>query len=106
MKILWRVSIKEENPEQLNTVFSVKFGDDLETEDEIRARFEQIKSLNIDIYGIHFHCGSSSHGSSSFNKAVSLARECMRIGRQIGHKMELLDIGGGFPQGDLADNID
>lgn len=31
MKILWRISIKEENQEKLATVFSVKFGDDLET---------------------------------------------------------------------------
>lgn len=30
----------------------------------------------------------------------------MRIGRNIGHKMELLDLGGGFPQGDLPDDID
>ena len=31
MKVLWRISIKEENPEKLATVFSVKFGDDLNT---------------------------------------------------------------------------
>jgi hypothetical protein len=31
MKILWRISIKEENPELLATVFSGKFGDDIET---------------------------------------------------------------------------
>lgn len=35
MKILWRISIKEENPEQLQTIFSGKFGDDIETGDEI-----------------------------------------------------------------------
>jgi len=31
MKILWRLSIKEDNPEKLNTVFSGKFGDDIVT---------------------------------------------------------------------------
>lgn len=65
-----------------------------------------IKSLGVNIHGIHFHCGSSLHGSNSFSKAVDLARECMRIGRLLGHSMELLDIGGGFPSGDLPDNID
>jgi diaminopimelate decarboxylase len=29
MKILWRLSIKEENPEMMKTLFSGKFGDDL-----------------------------------------------------------------------------
>lgn len=40
MKILWRISIKEENAENLSTVFSVKFGDDLETHEEIYQRFQ------------------------------------------------------------------
>jgi hypothetical protein len=29
MKILWRLSIKEEHPEMMKTLFSGKFGDDL-----------------------------------------------------------------------------
>lgn len=29
MKILWRISIVEENPEKMATLFSVKFGDDI-----------------------------------------------------------------------------
>jgi len=28
---------------------------------------------------------------------VKLADECMEIGRALGHPMEILDLGGGFP---------
>lgn len=66
MEILWRISIKEENPELLATVFSVKFGDDLSTYEQIYKRFVQIQKMGVDLSGIHFHCGSSAHGSSSF----------------------------------------
>lgn len=34
MKILWRLSIKEENPESMKTLFSGKFGDDLNSIEE------------------------------------------------------------------------
>lgn len=47
--------------------------------------------------GIHFHCGSGQHGSSAFERAILNARKCIEIGRQYGHQMKLLDIGGGFP---------
>lgn len=29
----------------------------------------------------------------------------MEVGRANGHRMELLDLGGGFPSGDLSDNL-
>lgn len=58
--------------------------------------------MDVKLKGIHFHCGSGQHGSSAFGKAVKLARRCMEIGRMHGHTMNLLDIGGGFPVGDLS----
>jgi len=63
---------------------------------------QEIANKGIVLRGIHFHCGSGMHGSSTFGKAVILARNCMRIGRAYGHKMDILDIGGGFPSGDLS----
>lgn len=33
------------------------------------------------------------------------ARECIRIGRRIGHTMELVDIGGGLPANKLTKEI-
>jgi len=57
--------------------------------------------MDINIKGIHFHCGSGMHGSSAFKKAVLLARECLKIGREYGHEMSIMDVGGGFPSADL-----
>jgi hypothetical protein len=34
MKILWRISITEDNPEALATTFSGKFGDDIASKDQ------------------------------------------------------------------------
>lgn len=74
MKILWRLSIKEENPEMMKTLFSGKFGDDLLTIEQATERFQEIKKLGVKLHGIHFHCGSASQGSPSFPKAIDLAK--------------------------------
>lgn len=101
MGVLWRIAIKEESTDKLSTPFSGKFGDDLDTHEQIHKRMEEIKKLGINIKGIHFHCGSGMHGSSTFGKAVNLARDCLKIGREYGHEMTIMDVGGGFPSGDL-----
>jgi diaminopimelate decarboxylase len=85
MQILWRISIKEEATDKLATPFSGKFGDDIDTEEKIHIRMKEIQKMGISIKGIHFHCGSGMHGSSAFGKAVLLARDCLRIGREYGH---------------------
>ena len=40
MKILWRISIVEENPEKMATLFSGKFGDDIPNLDAAHKRFK------------------------------------------------------------------
>lgn len=106
MKVLWRISIVEDNSKQLSTTFSGKFGDDFSSLDDAHARFKYIaRDLGISLYGIHFHCGSGKNGSTSFLKAVSLARKCIKIGRMYGHSMEILDLGGGYPSGDLQESF-
>jgi diaminopimelate decarboxylase len=42
------------------------------------------------------------YGASNFGKAVVLARMCLKIGREYDHEMSVMDIGGGFPAGDLS----
>lgn len=105
MKVLWRISIKEEDSERLATVFSNKFGDDIKSLQDVKQKFQKIKEMGITLHGIHFHCGSGQHGSSSFKKAVDMARACITLGRQYGHTMEILDLGGGFPAGELDEKI-
>ena len=102
MGILWRIAIKEEATDNLSTPFSGKFGDDLENEEAIHERMVEIAEIGVCLRGIHFHCGSGHHGSSGFGKAVKFARKCMEIGRIYGHEMGTLDIGGGFPSGELS----
>jgi len=46
---------------------------------------KQIQEMGIRLKGIHFHCGSGQHGSSAFGRAINLARECIRIGREYDH---------------------
>ncbi|KAL4450285.1 hypothetical protein ABPG74_008991 [Tetrahymena malaccensis] len=106
MKILWRISITEDNSQQLATVFSNKFGDDITSLEDAHQKFKFIaQELGVRLHGIHFHCGSGKNGSSSFLKAVNMARKCIEIGRQYGHAMEILDLGGGYPSGDLNDKF-
>lgn len=64
---------------------------------------KQIQEMGINLKGIHFHCGSGQHGSSAFGRAVTFARECIKIGRNYNHEMSIMDIGGGFPSGDLSE---
>lgn len=103
MKVLWRIAIKEEAADKLATPFSGKFGDDLDSEARIHARMKEIRDMGVKLEGIHFHCGSGQHGSSAFGRAVLLARSCLEIGRKYGHTMETLDVGGGFPSGELSE---
>lgn len=103
MRILWRIAIQEEAEDNLATPFSGKFGDDLNSIEEIHERMKQISEMGVNLKGIHFHCGSGHHGSSGFGKAVQFARSCIEVGRHYGHDMDLLDIGGGFPSGDLSE---
>lgn len=64
---------------------------------------KEIQGLGIRLEGIHFHCGSDVSGSSvALERAIKLARRCMVIGRKYEHVMRIMDIGGGFPAGDIA----
>lgn len=60
--------------------------------------------MGINLKGIHFHCGSGLNGSNGFGRAIQLARKCIKIGRKYGHQMHTLDIGGGFPAGDIPES--
>lgn len=61
--------------------------------------------MGVTLGGIHFHCGSGQNGASNFQEAMDKARECIRIGRRMGHTMELVDIGGGLPANKLTKEI-
>lgn len=103
MRMLWRISIKEDPSAGITTCFSNKFGDHISSTAEAHDRFRTLADLGHYMDGIHFHCGSGHNGSNGFRKAVEMARACISIGREYGHPMTTLDIGGGFPSGGLTD---
>ena len=105
MRILWRISIKEDVVEGISCLFSGKFGDEINTAEEARKRFAEIQALGVNLLGLDFHCGSGHQGieSEAYNRAITLANTCMLEAKKFGHDMTILDIGGGFPSGDISE---
>ncbi|EJU04719.1 ornithine decarboxylase [Dacryopinax primogenitus] len=54
------------------------------------------KSLHLNVIGISFHVGSGCYDPHSFVDAIERAHIAFNIGRDIGYRFMLLDIGGGF----------
>jgi ornithine decarboxylase len=55
------------------------------------------KDLNLNVKGISFHIGIGCLEYEIFAKAIKDSAEAFAYGNSIGLKMDLLDIGGGFP---------
>jgi ornithine decarboxylase len=55
--------------------------------------------LRIKIAGLSFHVGSQAIDSAMHVEAIDVCRELMRAAERAGHRLETLDIGGGFPYG-------
>uniref|UniRef100_A0A1B0D0E3 Orn/DAP/Arg decarboxylase 2 N-terminal domain-containing protein n=1 Tax=Phlebotomus papatasi TaxID=29031 RepID=A0A1B0D0E3_PHLPP len=80
-----------------------KFGCDPKLEG--RLLLTQAKNLGLSVIGISFHVGSGCEDPPSFRKAIAAARTLFDYGTTLGHRMTLLDIGGGFP-GHIGREID
>ncbi|XP_078539855.1 antizyme inhibitor 2-like isoform X2 [Lissotriton helveticus] len=73
---------------------SSKFGAPVET---CRHLLKEAKQLGIAVVGVSFHVGSSSKNLPSFTQAIEDAHVVFQTGIELGHQMQVLDIGGGFP---------
>ncbi|XP_078536884.1 antizyme inhibitor 2-like [Lissotriton helveticus] len=73
---------------------SVKFGAPLKA---CRHLLEVAKSLNVEVVGVSFHVGTGCTVPQTFSQAISDARLVFSMAEELGFKMHLLDIGGGFP---------
>ena len=51
----------------------------------------------FDEFNFSFHVGSGCQEAEAFSKAISAASVIFREAEKLGMKLELLDIGGGFP---------
>uniref|UniRef100_A0A8C8RSP4 Antizyme inhibitor 2 n=1 Tax=Pelusios castaneus TaxID=367368 RepID=A0A8C8RSP4_9SAUR len=73
---------------------SVKFGATLQS---CRHLLETAKEMNVEIVGISFHVGSGCIDPQTFIRSIADARLVFEMGAELGYRMHLLDIGGGFP---------
>jgi len=81
--------------------FSMKFGADMNT---ARQLIDKAQEIGLDVVGVSFHCGSGQMTSKAFVDAIQNARTIMNYGAKLGFKMNLLDIGGGFPGNSGTEN--
>ncbi|PZC76520.1 hypothetical protein B5X24_HaOG204485 [Helicoverpa armigera] len=76
----------------------IKFGCDPLTEAPRLLKLAAV--LGLDVVGVSFHVGSGASETAVYGRGISLARALFRTARDAGHvRMQLLDIGGGFPGG-------
>lgn len=54
-------------------------------------------SLGVKVVGISFHVGSGARDPSAFAIGIAHARRLFDVGKQLGHNMHVLDLGGGYP---------
>ncbi|CAH2222223.1 antizyme inhibitor 2 isoform X1 [Pelobates cultripes] len=73
---------------------SVKFGAPLKA---CRHLLEMAKNLNVEVIGVSFHVGTGCSDPQAYAQSIADARLVFEMASEFGHKMSILDIGGGFP---------
>jgi ornithine decarboxylase len=75
---------------------SMKFGANMR---QVPMLLEKAKELKLKVIGVSFHVGSGCESSDAYKDAIFNAKIAFTLGMSLGHPMNLLDIGGGFPGG-------
>jgi ornithine decarboxylase len=91
VSLLIRVSFRSPNAV---CDLSKKFGC---SPDAVAGLLQLADELRIKIEGLSFHVGSQALDPGMFVHAINVCRELMDLALQNGHRLGLLDIGGGFP---------
>ncbi|XP_010282643.1 PREDICTED: antizyme inhibitor 2 isoform X1 [Phaethon lepturus] len=73
---------------------SMTFGTTLKS---CRHLLETAKEQAVEVVGISFHLGSCGLEPKAFAQSVAVAQLAFEMGTELGYRMHLLDIGGGFP---------
>jgi diaminopimelate decarboxylase len=74
--------------------FGAKFGC---PKQNVRKVLSLAKTLKLKIIGVSFHVGSCCLDATAYSDAIAYARRVFDLASTYGFKMNLLDIGGGFP---------
>lgn len=84
------------DPKTSNKIaFGEKFGCKPGKDSEFLLR--KAKELNLNIKGVAFHIGVGCLQYDIFAQAIEDSAAAFSYGKSLGLKMDLLDIGGGFP---------
>uniref|UniRef100_A0A8C2Y585 Antizyme inhibitor 2 n=1 Tax=Coturnix japonica TaxID=93934 RepID=A0A8C2Y585_COTJA len=73
---------------------SMMFGATLKS---CRRLLESAKEQDVEVVGVSFHPGGHGLEPQVFAQAVAEAQLVFDVGAELGYRMHLLDIGGGFP---------
>lgn len=79
--------------------FNIKFGADL---NKCYDLLKLAKQLELNVVGVSFHNGSDCEEAAAYNQSIAACKIVFAMGKEIGHEMTVLDIGGGFPGDDSA----
>jgi ornithine decarboxylase len=98
-KLLIRLKVNDKDSE---CTFSEKFGVDQE---EIEKLLTLARSMELDIVGTCFHCGSNCKNPKQYYEAIELCKYAFDVADKIGFKFNILDVGGGFSGLSNTDSI-
>ncbi|XP_064219729.1 antizyme inhibitor 2 isoform X6 [Aotus nancymaae] len=73
---------------------SLKFGVPLKS---CRHLLESAKKSHVEVVGVSFHVGSGCPDPQAYAQSIADARLVFEMGTELGHRMHVLDLGGGFP---------
>ncbi|XP_045455690.1 ornithine decarboxylase 1-like [Melitaea cinxia] len=73
----------------------IKFGCDPVSEAPRLLKLAAV--LGLTVVGVSFHVGSGARETAVYGRALQYARDLFEAGEAAGHRMGLLDVGGGFP---------
>jgi ornithine decarboxylase len=74
--------------------FNCKFGADL---DDVENLLKLAKNLGLNVIGLSFHVGSGCRNKNQYKTAIQDCHKVYQIAKDLGIKLEMIDIGGGFP---------
>ncbi|XP_046938862.1 antizyme inhibitor 2 isoform X6 [Lynx rufus] len=80
----------EDSPSHL----SFKFGASLKS---CRHLLENAKRSHMEVVGVSFHVGTGCPDLQAYTQSIADARLVFEMGTELGHRMHILDLGGGFP---------
>ncbi|XP_037594198.1 antizyme inhibitor 2 isoform X2 [Cebus imitator] len=73
---------------------NLKFGVPLKS---CRHLLESAKKSHVEVVGVSFHVGSGCPDPQAYAQSIADARLVFEMGTELGHRMHVLDLGGGFP---------